>query len=107
MFEALKRHAARHALFYVIAMGLGLQAFGTAFYDNFYSIPPGNMTELGWWQVVALILKTASVSIGIVVGYLIRSPSQDKADAAVGTSGTTPPFESATTATTPAKPPIS
>jgi hypothetical protein len=76
MKEALKAHAAKHALVYAIAIGLGLQAFGTGFYDNFWPIEPEDMALLGWWQVVAAFLKSISFSIGIVVGYLIKTPEQ-------------------------------
>lgn len=93
MWNSIQAHAAKHALFYVIAMGLGLQAFGTAFYDNFYNIPPTNMADLGWWQIVALLLKSASFAVGIVVGYLIRSPSQGTAASETKTGATGAPFE--------------
>jgi hypothetical protein len=77
MFETLKRHAGKHALFYVIALGLGMQAFGTGFYDNFWPLEPEDMAKLGWWQVVAAVLKSMSFAIGIVVGYLIKSPQPE------------------------------
>ncbi len=86
MWGTLCQHASRHALFYVIAMGLGLQAFGTAFYDNFYVIAPPSMEELGWWQVVALVLKSTSFAVGIVVGYLIKSPNETKNENSVPSS---------------------
>lgn len=62
---------------YAIAVGLGLQAFGTGFYDNFWPIEPEDMAKLGWWQVLAAVLKSMSFSIGIVVGYLIKGPQQE------------------------------
>jgi len=74
MFTTLRDHAAKHALFYAIAIGLGFQSFGTAFYDNFYNVPPANMAELGWWQVAALVMKSMSFAVGCMVGYLIKSP---------------------------------
>ena len=92
MWNALKAHFAKHALFWVIATGLGGQAFFTALYDNFYPIPPANMADLGWWQVASLLAKSLSFALGIVVGYLIKSPNGEKPE------GTTPPFPS------PAKP---
>lgn len=85
MFESLKRHASRHALVYAIAVGLGLQAFGTGFYDNFWPIEPADMAKLGWWQVLAALLKSMSFSIGIVVGYLIKGPAAND-----GASNSTP-----------------
>lgn len=74
MLEALKRHAGKHALFYVIALGFGLQAFGTGFYDNFWPIEPADMAKLGWWQILAAVLKSLSFAVGIVVGYLLKGP---------------------------------
>lgn len=80
MLETLKRHAARHALVYFIALGMGLQAFGTGFYDNFWPIEPADMEKLGWWQVAAAFLKSCSFAIGIVVGYLLKGPTADRKD---------------------------
>lgn len=76
MWSFLKSHASRHGLFYAVAIGLGLQAFGTGFYDNFWPIEPADMAKLGWWQVVAAVLKSCSFAVGIVVGYLIKGPTQ-------------------------------
>ena len=73
-FDAISRHAVRHVMLYVIVLGLGLQAFCTAFYDNFWPVEPENMVKLGWWQVLALWLKSFSFGIGIMVGYLIKPP---------------------------------
>ncbi len=75
--ENIKRHAAKHALFYVIALGFGLQAFGTGFYDNFWPIEPADMAKLGWWQIVAALLKSLSFAVGIVVGYLLKGPQAE------------------------------
>lgn len=75
MFSAIKAHIARHALVYIIAFGLGLQAFGTGFYDNFWPIEREDMAKLGWWQIAAAFLKSCSFAIGIVVGYLIKGPA--------------------------------
>lgn len=85
MIEALKAHAARHALAYVVVVGFGLQAFGTAFYDNFWTLEPPQMRALGWWQVVALILKSLSFAVGIMVGYLIKSPAVNETTTTVTT----------------------
>ncbi len=80
---------ARHAIFYVIALGFGLQAFGTGFYDNFWPIEPADMAKLGWWQVLAAVLKSLSFAVGIVVGYLIKGPTHPD-DTTPG--NTTPPI---------------
>ncbi len=80
MRKAIQEHAKAHALVYCIAIGMGLQGFGTAFYDNFWSVEPADMSRLGWWQVTALVLKSFSGAIGIVIGYLIEKP-KPKADA--------------------------
>lgn len=88
MLKTLQLHAARHALMYAIALGLGLQALCTGFYDNFWPIEPADMARLGWWQILAAGLKSVSFSIGIVVGYLIKSP----ANGAETKSETSPPF---------------
>jgi len=74
MWQALRHHAGKHALFYLIAGGFGLQAFGTGFYDNFWPIEPADMAKLGWWQVLAAVLKSLSFAVGIVVGYLLKGP---------------------------------
>jgi len=74
MFKAIQDHAAKHALVYAIAIGMGLQGFFTGFYDNFWPIEPGEMVRLGWWQVMALWFKSLSFAMGIVVGYLIKPP---------------------------------
>ncbi len=77
MLEAFKRHAGKHALFYVIALGFGLQAFGTGFYDNFWPLEPEDMAKLGWWQILAAFLKSLSFAVGIVVGYLLKGPQAE------------------------------
>lgn len=77
MFSAIKTHAGKHALFYVIALGFGLQAFGTGFYDNFWPIEPADMAKLGWWQILAAVLKSLSFAVGIVVGYLLKGPQAE------------------------------
>lgn len=82
MWETLKNHFAKHALFWVIALGMGGQAFFTALYDNFYPIPRANMAELGWWQVGALLGKSLSFALGIVVGYLIKTPGNEQKESA-------------------------
>lgn len=76
MLKALQVHASKHALVYLIAVGLGLASFGTNFYDNFWPLEPENMAKLGWWQVLGAILKSMSGAISIVVGYLLRGPAQ-------------------------------
>lgn len=74
MRRALYLHVARHAMLYVIAVGMGLQAFFTGFYDNFWPLEPADMAKLGWWQIVAAFGKSISFSLGIVVGYLLKRP---------------------------------
>lgn len=84
----LGAHAGKHAMFYAIAVGFGLQAFGTGFYDNFWPIEPPDMAKLGWWQVLAAFLKSCSFAIGIMVGYALKDRnSEAKPDAT--TSSTT------------------
>lgn len=72
LLASIKEMIRRHALVTLIALGMGLQAFGTGFYDNFWPVEPEDMARLGWWQVTALVLKSMSFAIGIVVGYLIK-----------------------------------
>lgn len=79
MWKVIQAHAAGHALVYVIAIGLGLQALFTGFYDNFWPIEPADMSKLGWWQITAAVGKSFSFSIGIVVGYLIKAPTKEDA----------------------------
>ncbi len=75
MWSELKSHAAKHALVYAVAMGMGLQGFFTGFYDNFWPIEPDMMAKLGWWQQLAAFFKSLSFAMGIVVGYLINRPA--------------------------------
>lgn len=77
-FAALHRHVARHALAYIVAAAMGLQAFFTGFYDNFWPIEPADMAKLGWWQILAAFGKSISFALGIVVGYLIKSPAAEE-----------------------------
>lgn len=102
MWTAIKGHAGKHALFYVIALGFGLQAFGTGFYDNFWPIEPADMAKLGWWQVLAAVLKSCSFAVGIVVGYLLKGPqaepkgdttSSTKTETTIETVTNPPPHE--------------
>lgn len=82
--SAFGNHAGKHAMFYAIVIGFGLQAFGTNFYDNFWPIEPINMKALGWWQVVAAFVKSCSGAIGIMVGYALKDRnSEPKPDATV------------------------
>ena len=71
---AIQRHAARHALTYLIAMLLGLAASLGAIYDNFWAVEPADMAALGWWQVAALVAKCIAPFATTVVAYLIKSP---------------------------------
>lgn len=82
MFEALQRHAARHALTYLIALMLGLAASLTAVYDNFWPIEPGDWAKLGWWQLIAVTAKCIAPFATTVVAYLIKSPLSDNGNAA-------------------------
>jgi hypothetical protein len=75
MFRALHTHAAKHAIFYAIAICLGCQGFFTSMYDNFWGLEPDEMRALGWWQVVAVFCKALATPVGIVAGYLIKAPN--------------------------------
>lgn len=83
-------HFQRHALFYAIACGMGLQGFFTGFYDNFWPIEPADMVKLGWWQITAALFKSFSFAIGIVVGYLVKGPSSSPAAPAAPAEPTKP-----------------
>lgn len=83
----------KHAMFFAIVIGFGLQAFGTGFYDNFWPIEPPEMAKLGWWQVLAALLKSMSFAIGIMVGYALRGPQ------AASDAKPTPPAPSPSTNT--------
>lgn len=72
---AIRRNMARHAGLYVICSLLGLQAFFTGFYDNFWPIEPEQMAKLGSWQVLAALFKSLSFALGIAVGYILK-PSE-------------------------------
>lgn len=74
MIAALQDHVAKHALSYLIALLLGCGASLTAVYDNFWTLEPGDMAKIGWWQVVALVCKCVAPFATAVVGYLIKSP---------------------------------
>lgn len=83
----LGAHAGKHAMFYAIAVGFGLQAFGTGFYDNFWPIEPPEMAKLGWWQVLAALLKSMSFAIGIMVGYALKDRNNEtKPDATISST---------------------
>lgn len=84
----LGNHAGKHAMFYAIAVGFGLQAFGTGFYDNFWPIEPKDMQALGWWQVLAAFLKSCSFAIGIMVGYALKDRNNETKPDATTTSTT-------------------
>lgn len=78
MKAALQAHVAKHALSYVIALLLGFGASLTAVYDNFWTLEPADMAKIGWWQVVALVAKCMAPFATAVVGYLIKSPLEQK-----------------------------
>jgi hypothetical protein len=75
--------------FLVIVCGLGLQAFGTGFYDNFWPIEKADMAHLGWWQVAACLLKSCSFAIGIMVGYMLNPRNNGKDDKTTVSTTTT------------------
>ncbi len=82
--KTLGEHAGKHAMFYAIVVGFGLQAFGTNFYDNFWPLDPINMKALGWWQVIAAFVKSCSGAIGIMVGYCLKDRnSETKPDVSI------------------------
>lgn len=80
--------ASKQAMFYVIAIGFGMQAFGTGFYDNFWPLDPPEMAKLGWWQVLAAVLKSMSFAIGIMVGYALKDRNNETKPDATTTSTT-------------------
>lgn len=86
--SAIGAQASKQAMFYVIAVGFGLQAFGTGFYDNFWPLDPPQMKTLGWWQVVAALLKSMSFAIGIMVGYALKDRNNEPKPDATTTSTT-------------------
>jgi hypothetical protein len=74
MWNVLQRHAARHALTYLIALLLGMTASLTAVYDNFWPLEREDWVKLGWWQLVAVTAKCVAPFGTTVVAYLIKSP---------------------------------
>ncbi len=86
MWNAIQRHAAKHALTYLIALLLGLAASLTAVYDNFWTVEREDMAVLGWWQVGAMGAKCVAPFATTVVAYLIKSPISE--NATKGTDGT-------------------
>lgn len=77
---AVKTGGAMNVMFLVIVIGLGLQAFGTGFYDNFWPIEPEQWVKLGWWQKLAAFLKSGSFAIGIMVGYALNPRANGNAE---------------------------
>ncbi len=75
---AVKTGGTIDVMFIVIVFGLGLQAFGTGFYDNFWPIEPSDWVKLGWWQRLAAFLKSGSFAIGIMVGYALNPRNGSK-----------------------------
>lgn len=70
--RVIRHHFARHAMLYVIVIGLGAQGFCTAFYDNFWTVEPADMAKIGWWQVAALFLKSLAPALGVAIGYILK-----------------------------------
>ncbi len=70
--RVIRHHFARHAMMYVIVVGLGAQGFFTSFYDAFWTVEPPDMAKLGWWQVVALFAKSLAPAVGVMVGYILK-----------------------------------
>ena len=88
MWDAIQRHAARHAITYVIATLLGIAASFTAIYDNFWIVEAEAAAKLRWWHWMALWAKCIAPFATTVVAYLIKSPIAEPQP--VG--GTNPPI---------------
>ena len=87
MWDAIQRHAARHAMTYLVALLLGVAASFTAIYDNFWIIEADQAAKLHWWHWMALWAKCIAPFATTVVAYLIKSPLSDKEP-----GGTNPPM---------------
>lgn len=88
MLNALQRHAARHAMTYLVALLLGFAASFTAIYDNFWIVKPDDADAFRWYHWLALWSKCIAPFATTVVAYLIKSPLS-------GENGSTqPPFPS-------------
>lgn len=74
MFDALQRHAARHAMTYLVALLLGVAASFTAIYDNFWIVTPEQAAAFRWYHWMALWAKCIAPFATTVVAYLIKSP---------------------------------
>ena len=77
MWNAIQKHAAKHAMTYLVALLLGIAASFTAVYDNFWILEPKDAAALGWWQWMALFAKCIAPFATTVVAYLIKSPVAD------------------------------
>lgn len=71
---ALRKHAARNAVFYLVVVCLAGQALCTAIYDTLYNVEPEQWIALGWWQKASLLLKPLAFPLGVIAGYLVRGP---------------------------------
>ena len=87
MWDAIQRHAARHAMTYLVAMLLGFAASFTAIYDNFWIVETDQAAKFRWWHWMALWAKCIAPFATTVVAYLIKSPLGDKEP-----GGTNPPM---------------
>lgn len=85
----LSKNAASNATQYAIALGFGLSASMSAFYDVFSTLGRTDLAALSWHQYFALWTKVGNPFIVAVLAYATQSTPK-KAD------GTKPPFSAPT-----------
>lgn len=88
--KAIGGHMGRHALFYAIMFGFGASALCRGVYDNFITVDKKAWTELGWWQLVAMVAKSSDAAIAAMVAYAIKPTNANNGGSPNG--DTTPPF---------------
>lgn len=81
----LSQDAGRNAKQYAIALGFGLSASLSAFWDVFSRLDPTSLGALSWHQYAALWSKIANPFIVAVLAYVTQSNFKPK-------DGTNPPI---------------
>ncbi len=76
--NGLVANAQKNAVAVLICLALALSASIGAFIDNFGSVDHDAMSQLAWWQIVALLAKCANPGIVAIIGFLMKSPLAGK-----------------------------
>lgn len=88
----LSKNAQSNATQYAIAIGFGLSASMSAFYDVFNDLTSANLTALSWHQYAALWTKVLNPFIVAVLAYATQSNFTTKKPNGTPPGGTNPPI---------------